>query len=99
MLRRFRWLALLFFLTAACTTGQGTTRTLVVGDRGGRVVVIDSETLEDMCVFEAGGAVMSIAFAPDGDSVYVAALERAVERWDLTMLIRSTAQIRSTEKD
>ena len=32
MLRRFRWLALLFFLTAACTTGQRTTRTLVVGD-------------------------------------------------------------------
>ncbi|MCA9527853.1 MAG: hypothetical protein KC549_16315 [Myxococcales bacterium] len=32
MMRRFRWLALLFFLTAACTTGRRQTRTLLSAD-------------------------------------------------------------------
>lgn len=66
----------------------------VVGDRAGMVRVIDLDTLTELAAFDAGGSVMTLEFTPDGRSLLVAALDRPVERWDLTWLAETIHGIR-----
>ena len=68
--------------------------TIVVGDRTGRVVVVDSNSLLEMASLDGGGAVMSLAFTPEGDAVIVAPLERPVARLEFGRLVDSMKGIR-----
>ena len=68
--------------------------TIVTGDRAGLVFVLDAETLRCLATFDAGGSVMSLAFAPDGGSLFVAALDRPVERWDFAALAATLGAVR-----
>lgn len=69
-------------------------RTVATGDRSGSVVVLDRETLRTLATFDAVGPVMSVMFDPKGQAMFVAALERPIERWDLSGLARTLAAIR-----
>lgn len=69
-------------------------RTLVVGDRAGQVFVMDTGSLGCLATLDAGGSVMSLVFAPDGGSLFVAALDRPVERWDFASLAGTLRGVR-----
>lgn len=68
--------------------------TIAVGDRSGRITIVDRETFAALGAFEAGGAVMSLVFSTDGQSLIVSSLDRPVERWDLATLARTYRAIR-----
>jgi len=68
--------------------------TLLVGDRAGRVTVLDAKSMKEIAAFDAGGSVMSMRFSADGRSLFVSALDRAVERWDFSWLAETLPQTR-----
>jgi WD40 repeat protein/predicted Ser/Thr protein kinase len=72
-------------------------QTCVVGDRAGRVIVLSMEPMRALATLNAGGAVMSLEFTPDGERLLIAALDKAVERWDFSSLLRTIPVIRSAE--
>ncbi len=67
---------------------------LAAGSRSGVVTLLDVATGRELASLDAGGAVMSLRFSEDGDSLFVAALERPVERWDLTELAGTLPRVR-----
>ncbi len=67
---------------------------LAAGSRSGVVTLLDSATGRELASLDAGGAVMSLRFSANGDSIFVAALDRPVERWDLTKLAQTLARVR-----
>lgn len=66
-------------------------RCIAVGDRHGQLSILDAESLERVATFSAGSSVMSMAFAPDGDTLFVSALHRPVERWNFSALTGTLA--------
>lgn len=69
-------------------------RTIAVGDRAGLVTVIDAAASRSLASVKADGAVMMVAFSPEGDALFVAALDCAVQRWDFTMLAGTMPALR-----
>ncbi len=67
---------------------------IAAGDRAGRIVFLDTATLRPLATINAGSAIMAMHFADDGDSLYIAALDRPLERWDLASLARTLPEIR-----
>lgn len=55
-------------------------RVVLVGDRAGIITAIDVRSLVDLAQFRAGGSVMAMELADDGDLI-VAALGQPVSRW------------------
>jgi WD40 repeat protein/predicted Ser/Thr protein kinase len=70
--------------------------TLAVGDRAGRVTVIDASTLRPLASVKADGAVMTLAFDPSDGALFVSALDAPVERWDFTMLAATMRGLRAS---
>ncbi|MEO1128793.1 MAG: WD40 repeat domain-containing protein, partial [Planctomycetota bacterium] len=71
--------------------------TVLVGDRNGHVSVVDTPTLEVLATLDAGGAVMSMEFTPDGGVLFVAALEQPIQRWDFGALAATIERIRPAQ--
>lgn len=72
-------------------------QTCCVGDRSGRVIVMSMDPMRALATLNTDGAVMSLEFTPNGERLLVAALDKAIERWDFASLLRTIPMIRPAD--
>jgi WD40 repeat protein len=68
--------------------------TIAVGDRGGNVILVDTQTLSTLATLTAGDAVMALQFDATGRTLFVSTLNRPIERWDLSSLVEPLPRVR-----
>lgn len=80
--------------TLFCVAFHPAGQTLAVGDRAGRVMIVDPARPSLLATLSGSGPVTALEFTPDGTALLVGALSAGIERWDLQDLAGSMSRLR-----
>lgn len=67
---------------------------VIAADRSGGVIVLDSQTLIPLAVFNCGAPVTALHMDAARNALYVAALDRPIERWEFGALVEPLPRVR-----